>query len=126
MNKVHLIGRLTADVNIIATLSGKDKGTFSLAVPRKVKGEVDFIPCYVWEDKATILERYTQKGSKIAVTGSLRVTTYEKNGYKQTYTAVAVDDFEFLDSKKEEENKPIVPSSEVLTREEDDLMEIPF
>ena len=82
----------------------------------------------MWEDKATILERYTQKGSRIAVTGSLRVSSYEKNGYKQTYTAVAVDDFEFLDSsKKEEENKPIVPSSEVLAKEEDDLMEIiPF
>ena len=57
LNDLILVGRLTKEIEIRSTDSGKKVGTLFLAVPRSFKNmegvyETDFIPCTIWEEKA--------------------------------------------------------------------------
>ena len=53
LNQVVLVGRITRDLQIRKTESGKDVATLTLAVPRSFKNmegeyETDFIDCVLW------------------------------------------------------------------------------
>ena len=107
MNKSILIGRLTGKPEMTYDNKGGAIARFSLAVPREYKrDEVDFIPCVTFGKRAETLTQYTDKGSKISVTGSIRMNKYDaKDGTKRISFSVVVDGFEFLDtSKKNEES----------------------
>ena len=100
MNKVILIGRLTKDVEIRATNSGKTVAIFTLAVPRRKKDEVDFINCQAWEKTGDFISQYFSKGNMIAVAGSIQNDSYEKDGKKITVTKVNVQEAFFTGEKK--------------------------
>lgn len=107
MNKVELIGRITKDIELRYTEGSQTAFTrFSLAVPRrkKVEGqpEADFVNCQAWKTTAELLEKYVKKGDRIAVTGRLNVSSYEKDGKKVYVTEVVVDEVEFLEPKSKE------------------------
>lgn len=105
MNKVFLIGRLTADAELRTTTSGKSVTTFSLAVNDGFgeKQKAYFFNVVVWGKGAEAVANYTHKGSKVAVTGKLTSRSYDdKNGNKRTAIEVVADmmgGVEFLDSK---------------------------
>ena len=69
MNYVSLLGRLTRDVEVTYTQSGKAYARFSLAVSRGTsnRDEVDFINCIAWEKRAETISQYFKKGSRILV-----------------------------------------------------------
>ena len=102
MNKVILIGRLTATPELRTTASGKSVSEFTIAVDRYKNGEkdADFIRCTAWDKQAYNLTRYQRQGDKIAVIGSLRVEKYEDvRGNKKYKTYVQVSEIEFLSTK---------------------------
>ena len=106
MNQVNLIGRLTKDVELKRTSSGKAVTNFTLAVNRQFKTDngpdADFIQCQAWNKTAEVLEKYTSKGSQIAVTGSIQTRNYDGNDGKKVYvTEILVNNVQFLDSKRE-------------------------
>ena len=109
MNLTILTGRLTKDVVLRKTASGTSVAEFTIAVQRDIpnaegKKEADFIDCIAWKTKAEALEKYTHKGDKIGVTGSIQKRNYEnKEGNKVYITEVIVDKIEFLENKKQEE-----------------------
>lgn len=110
MNKVFLIGRLTAKPELRYTNSNKAYCRFSLAVQRNYKNqngeyESDFINCEIWDKQAENLCNYQDKGSKIALEGRIQFTRYEVNGEMKNYTSVVCSNIEFLDSKKTEAPK---------------------
>ena len=78
MNTVQLIGRLAADVEFRHTPNGTPVANFSLAVQQtfknKTTGEygVDFVECQAWRGTAEFLAKNFEKGTRIAVVGSLR------------------------------------------------------
>jgi len=82
MNKVILMGRLTADPELRQTQSGVSSCRFTVAVNRnfvdKQTGErqADFISCTAWRQTAEFVSRYFSKGSMICVEGSLRTSSY--------------------------------------------------
>lgn len=128
MNKVILMGRLTADPDIRQTQDGKSVGSYTLAVDRRVaKGEqkADFIRCQVWEKKAEFAEKYLKKGTKIAITGRIQTGSYtDRNGNKVYTTDVVIEDQEFAESKAASDTPPaIVPDPRVTT--DDGFMDIP-
>lgn len=129
MNKVILIGRLTADPDIRYTQYGKAVGTYTLAVDRRVaNGEqkADFIRCQCWEKKAEFAEKYLKKGIKIAITGRIQTGSYtDKDGKKVYTTDVVVEDQEFAESKAASEEG--VPDPRKLQEEapDDGFMNIP-
>lgn len=103
MNRVELLGRLVRDVEVKKGESGTEVGTFTLAVGRKLKkDETDFIDCVTFGKLTETLVKYTEKGNRLIVLGSLQVNNYEdKDGNKKKSTYIVVDDFYFVDFKKE-------------------------
>ena len=101
MNLVILVGRITADVDIKMTTSGKKVCSFTLAVDdgKNADGSrrTQFPDCVAWEKSAEFLERYVQKGNRIAVVGRLTKRAYESNGQKRYVSEVVVDRVEFAD-----------------------------
>ena len=108
MNKVILIGRLTKDVELRRTNSGKAVASFALAVNKDYKNEqggydADFIDCVAFEQRAETISKYVHKGDRFGVVGNLTTRSYENNdGNKVKVTEVKVTEFEFLESKKQE------------------------
>lgn len=107
MNKVVLIGRLTADPELRQTQSGVSTCRFTVAVNRKFKNQngeydADFISCTAWRQTAEFVSKYFSKGKMIAVDGSLRTGSYtDKNHSDVTHytTDVFVDGVEFCGDK---------------------------
>lgn len=104
MNNVSIIGRLTKEIEIKKTESGKKVTSFTLAVNRD-KDHTDFIPCVAWEKTAELLERYTSKGSRIGAVGQISTRSYETQSGTRYVTEVLVSRIELLDSKKENRNQ---------------------
>ena len=109
INTVVLSGRLTKEAELRYTQSGSPVTNFTLAVNRKFKTEnqpeADFINCVIWNKSAETLANYTTKGSLIGIEGTLQTRTYENAEGKNVYvTEVYVNNFTFLETKKEEES----------------------
>ena len=107
MNKVELIGRLTHDVEMRQTPNGVSLARFSIAVTRRFKNsngeyDADFINCVAWRQTGEFIARYFQKGSMIAIVGSIQTRSWDGNdGKKQYATEVIVDEAYFTGSKSE-------------------------
>lgn len=107
INNVVLIGRLTRDIELRYTNSGKAVGTFNLAVNRAVKNangdrEADFINCVIWSKGAENLANFTQKGSQIGISGRIQTRNYENNQGQRVYvTEVVVNNFSLLDKRSD-------------------------
>ena len=100
INNVVLTGRITKDIELRRTTSGKTCTSFTLAVNRN-KQETDFINCVAWDKVAELLERYTHKGSQIGVEGRIQTRNYDdKNGKKVHVTEVLVNSISFLEPIK--------------------------
>ena len=106
MNKIVLMGRLTADPQV--RYSQGDNATavarYTLAVNRKFKkdGEptADFISCVVFGRSAEFTEKYFRKGMQVAISGRIQTGSYtNKDGQKVYTTDVVVEEQEFAESK---------------------------
>ena len=108
INNVVLAGRVTKDIELKVTPTGKSVCTFSLAVERKFvqNGEkiTDFINCQLWGKSAETLEKYVKKGMMIGIEGRIQTRKYT-NQYGQTVyvTEVVADSFSFLEKKQSNE-----------------------
>lgn len=113
MNKVIIIGRLTADPELRQTQSGISSCRFTVAVNRKYadKGtgerQADFITCVAWRQTAEFVSKYFSKGKMIALEGSLRTGSYQDRNHSDVThytTEVYVDNVEFTGGKNESSN----------------------
>lgn len=102
MNKVNLLGRITKDLELRYTQnSNKANLKFQIAVNRN-KEETAWINCEAWEKCAENINKYFSKGKQIGITGHLTTGNYDDKDGKKVYTwAVVVDEFDFIDSKKD-------------------------
>ena len=102
MNKVEMSGRLVKDVEVLKSKSGNEYAKFSLAVKRKQGEETDFFNCTAFGKQVEALEKYTEKGNRIIVCGSIQNDKYtDKEGKTKESTSIIVDEFYFVDFKKE-------------------------
>ena len=110
MNKVFLIGNLTRDPEIRETASGVPMCRFAIAVQRPYSSQdgerqTDFFECTAWRGLGENIARFTKKGKKVAVTGSIQIRNYEDNqGAKRTAVDVIVQDCEFLSPRDSEDS----------------------
>lgn len=107
MNTVNLVGRLTADPEQRYTQDQTAVTSFTVAVDRfsKDKG-ADFIRCTAFGKTAENVAKYTSKGSQVAVTGSWRTGSYEKDGRKVYTNECSVFQCQFIGSKETPEKIP--------------------
>ena len=108
MNKWFGIGRLTYDPDIRYSNNNGDQlciARFTLAVDRRMKkGETDFISCVAFGKLGEFFEQYVKKGTKLAVTGRIQTGSYtNKDGQKIYTTDIVIEEAEFAESKKKEE-----------------------
>ncbi len=106
INKVILMGRLTADPELRQTPSGISSCRFTVAVDRGYKSkdsgerQADFIRVISWRQTAEFVSRYFSKGKMIIVEGSLRNNDYtDNNGVKHYSMDVQADNVSFGESK---------------------------
>ena len=102
MNKIILLGRLTKDIELKETVSGKSYARVGLAVDRPFSKnkEVDFFNLVAWDKTAEMMSRYFEKGRRILVEGRMQMNNYEKNGVKYNGYDVVVVSVYFADDKK--------------------------
>ena len=106
MNKVILVGNLTRDpeVRYSQGASQTTVARFSVAVNRSFKrdGEpdADFFNCTAFGKQAEFIERYMQKGTKVALSGRVQNDNYTNKDGQMVYSVrIIVDDIEFASSK---------------------------
>ena len=119
LNKVILMGRMTADPELKQSTSGVSVCSFNIAVNRKYqkdgKNEVDFINIVTWRQQAEFVSRYFKKGSSIVICGSIQTRNWtDSQGNKRYATEVVADEVSFGGNKEsatEAKNEPYVPSA---------------
>ena len=139
MNKVFLIGNLTRDPELTETASGVPVCHFAIAVNRNYSSQdgerqTDFFNCTAWRSMAETIARYTKKGKKVAVTGSIQLRNYEDNqGVKRTAVDIIAQDVEFLSPRDSEDSFDDEPAPRANTQKRkptlqamDDDSDIPF
>ena len=110
LNRVILMGRLTADPELRQTQSGISFVKFNIAVDRKFKNDngehqTDFISVTAWRKTAEFVSKYFSKGKMIIVEGSLRNNDYtDANGVKHYSMDVQADNVSFGESKSASAN----------------------
>ena len=100
MNIVAITGNIATDIEL--RNAGQSVVTsINLAVKDDFKKDTThFIKVEAWGKTAELLEQYCAKGSKIGITGSLKVDKFQdKEGNNREITKVNASRVEFLDSK---------------------------
>ncbi|GAX89116.1 single-stranded DNA-binding protein [Effusibacillus lacus] len=103
LNRIILIGRLTADPELRYTPTGTAVASFTLAVDRpranqQGERETDFINIVVWQKLGELCAQYLKKGRLAAVEGRLQIRSYEnKEGQRVRVAEVVADNVRFLD-----------------------------
>ncbi len=116
INRIVLMGRLTADPEVKQTQSGISQLNFSVAVERNKANrdgtrQTDFIPCQAWRQTADFIGKYFRKGSMIAIDGSLQSHQYtDQQGNNRTAYQVVAEQVSFAGSKSE--NAPEQPQNQ--------------
>ena len=102
LNKVILMGHMTADPELKQTTSGISVCSFSIGVNRRYskadqgQQSVDFINIVAWCQQAEFVSRYFKKGSSIVICGSIQTRNWtDNNGQKRYVTEVVADEVSF-------------------------------
>ena len=111
MNRVDLVGRLTAKPELRYTSSNMAYTRFSVAINRtnlnaQGERETDFINVVVWGKQAENAANYLDKGSLVGVEGSIQTGSYtDKDGNRRTSFDVRANRVEFLSSRNQNANQ---------------------
>ena len=123
LNRVAVLGRLTKDPELRKTNSDIAFATFSLAVDNTIK-EADgtrgtlFIDCRIFGSQAESLVKFTRKGSKVAVDGSINQRNFvRKDGTQGKAIEIYADSVTFLDPKPEADEEAKEPNVEDIPDE---------
>lgn len=104
INRVIISGNLTRDVELRSTASGMPVMQIGIAVNERVKNsqtdewedKPNFFDCTMFGSRAEAVSRYLSKGSKVAIEGKLRYSTWEKDGQKKSKVDIIIDEIEFM------------------------------
>jgi single-strand DNA-binding protein len=107
-NKVQLIGFMGKDADVRHLDNGKVVASLTLATSEsyintagKKITDTQWHNLVAWGKTAEIIEKYTQKGSEIAIEGKLVNRTYEdKEGIKRYITEIIISDLLLIGAKK--------------------------
>lgn len=111
MNRVMLIGRLTAKPELRYTGSNLPYARFSVAVNRTFSNaqgqrETDFINVIVWRKQAENVCNFLDKGSLVSVEGRIQTGSYDdKDGNKRYTMDVVADSVQFLETRAQSQNR---------------------
>ncbi len=104
INRVNISGNLTRDPELRMTSGGTQVLSFGVAVndrrrnPQSGEWEdyPNFVDCTMFGARAEAVSRYLSKGSKVAIEGKLRYSSWERDGQRRSKLEVIVDEIEFM------------------------------
>lgn len=102
LNKVFIIGRLTADPELRTTPSGDRVASFSIATNRywrtkegERKESTEFHNVVVWGRQAEVVDQFSKKGSVIMIEGRLQTRAWEgKDGQTRRTTEIVAENIQ--------------------------------
>ena len=111
INSVCITGNLTRDVEIRATPGGVTIASFTVAVNErhkdqstgKLEDKPNFIDCKMFGKRADGVAPYLTKGSKVALSGRLSYSQWEKDGQHRSKLEVIAEDIEFMGGREKQE-----------------------
>lgn len=113
-NHVSILGRLTKDVEIKKTTSGKSVASFCVALDNGKdrngnQNNPDYIDCVIWDKNADNLARYAHKGNLVAIDGELKTRSYQKqDGTRVKVTEVLVREWKNTSPKTSSNQNAVV------------------
>ena len=105
INRVNISGNLTRDPELRQTASGSAILNVGVAVNDRRKNQQtgewedvpNFVDCVMFGTRAEGIARYLAKGTKVAIEGKLRYSTWQaQDGSKRSKLEVIVDEIEFM------------------------------
>ena len=115
INRVLVTGNLTRDPELRATQSGSQVLSFGIAVNDRRKNQQtgewedypNFVDCTMFGTRAEKIANYLAKGSKVAIEGKLRYSSWERDGERRSKLEVIVDEIEFM-SRRDEQGGAVI------------------
>ena len=118
LNKLIMIGRLTADPELRHTKSDVAVCSFRIAVPRRFAKDdtTDFFDVESWRGAAEFVSKHFEKGKLIFVEGCLQSRSWvdKDNNKRQSYVIVA-EQVSFVGTKPKEDSAQSTSHSTVGT-----------
>ena len=104
INRVIISGNLTREPEVRMTTGGTQVLSFGVAVNDRRRnpqtGEWEdypnFVDCTMFGSRAEAVSRYLAKGSKVAIEGKLRYSSWERDGQRRSKLEVVVDEIELM------------------------------
>lgn len=103
INRCVISGNLGADPELRSTASGTAILSMRVAVNERRKDQsgewtdyTNWVDAVMFGARAESVSRFLQKGSKVAVEGRLRYSSWERDGQKRSKLEVVVDEIEFM------------------------------
>jgi single-strand DNA-binding protein len=130
LNRVILIGRLTADPELRYTGGGIPVANFRIAVDRTFTSssgerQTDFINIVAWRQRAEFAANYLTKGNLVAVDGKLQIREWTtQDGQRRRTAEVVADELRGLERRREEGAQP-AGDEEAPAAEKDEVGEGP-
>ena len=102
LNVVAVTGRMTRDIEMRSTTTGKTVGSFAVAVDGRSKDDTSFFEVVAWGQQAEFLENYGGKGRMVAVSGRLVQRKYEKDGQTRSVVEIVAESINLLDRAQDD------------------------
>lgn len=122
INTVTMVGRLTKDPEIQKIVStGTTIGRFSIANSQYFRGEekTSFFDCVTFNKTAENVYNHVHKGDLVGVVGRIQTSQYTaKDGTKRVSTDILVNDIQFLETRRQEQQ---VAAAQVEAPKTDDF-----
>ena len=117
INRVAISGNLTRDAELRTTQSGMSILDFGVAVNDRRRNQrtgewedyPNFVDCTMFGTRSEKLHPYLTKGSKVALGGKLRYSSWESGGQRRSKLGVIVDDLEFMSSRRDDAGSGYAP-----------------
>lgn len=99
LNKVFIIGRLTADPQLRTTTSGQSVTTFSVATNRtwmnkqnEKQEDVQFHNIVVWGRQAEVANQFLKKGGMVMIEGRIQTRSWQDKQGQNRYTTEIISE----------------------------------
>jgi single-strand DNA-binding protein len=110
INRVMISGNMTRDAELRQTAGGMQVLTFGVAVNERVQNRqsgqwedrANFVDCTMFGKRAEAVAQYLAKGTKVAIEGKLRYSSWERDGQKRSKLDVIVDEIEFMSGRQQQ------------------------
>lgn len=116
INRAIIQGRLTRDVELRHTQSGKAVASFTVAWSETHNGNESklFMPCVAWDKNGEFVSRYFCKGREIVVEGRLGARQWtDKEGNKRETVELTVERAHFCGPKQDSQGGGYKPAAAV-------------